>query len=62
MAVYTSKPILVVFGGYLDSAGTVPRFTSQGAYDDCVTFAAEVNEAGGNATMLHLPAAGIGGK
>ena len=61
MAVFSSKPILVVFGDHLDAAGTVPGFSWDHAYEDCLTFIAEVDAAGGNATMLHLPAAGLTG-
>jgi pimeloyl-ACP methyl ester carboxylesterase len=61
MAVFRSKPILVVFGDHLDAAVTVPGFSWRTAYEDCRTFVAEVNAAGGNATMLHLPAAGLEG-
>lgn len=52
MAVFISKPILVVFGDHLDAAGTVPGFSWAGAYEDCLTFVDEVSAAGGNATML----------
>ena len=39
----------------------MPGFTWQSAYEDCLSFVSEGNEAGGNATMLHLPEAGLVG-
>ncbi|CAM3201976.1 hypothetical protein PANO111632_07790 [Paracoccus nototheniae] len=61
MGIFSSKPLLVVFADHLDAAGTVPGFTWQSAYDDCVTFVAKVNAAGGQAKMMHLPEAGFTG-
>lgn len=61
MKVFASKPILAVFGDHLDAAVTVPGFSWADAQADCATFVSEVNASGGNATMLHLPEAGLKG-
>lgn len=61
MAVFRTKPILVVFGDHLDAAVTVPGFSWATAFADCQAFVAEVNAAGGSAKMLHLPELGIKG-
>lgn len=51
----TAIPILVMFGDYLEGTSW------QGAFEDCQMFVDEINAAGGNATMMHLPALGIMG-
>ena len=50
-------PTLVVFG---DHVGDVPPIWPA-ALADCEQYVAEINQAGGDATMLHLPAAGVFG-
>lgn len=61
METFTKIPLLVVFGDHLDAKVTVPGFSWRTAYEDCVSFVSEVNNAGGKATMLHLPQAGMVG-
>jgi len=51
-------PTLVVFGDHL---GDVSFPTWPAALADCEQYVAEINQAGGDATMLHLPAAGVFG-
>lgn len=48
-------PILFIFGDYLEGTSW------QGAFEDCQVFVKEINDAGGNATMWHLPELGIQG-
>ena len=48
-------PVLIIFGDYLE--GT----TWQPAFEDCQVLVDEINAAGGNATMWHLPELGIEG-
>jgi pimeloyl-ACP methyl ester carboxylesterase len=48
-------PTLFIYGDYLD--GT----TWQDVYEDCQVLVDEINAAGGNATMWHLPDLGITG-
>jgi hypothetical protein len=53
-------PTLVVFGDHIgdvpNSVGNWPAILA-----DCEQYVAEINQAGGHATMLHLPAAGVFG-
>ncbi len=56
-----SLPVLFVFG---DHIGEVPEETGhswQEALNSAEFFVSRINKAGGNATMLHLPKAGIHG-
>lgn len=56
-----SLPVLFVFG---DHIGEVPEGTGhswQEALNSAEFFVSRINKAGGNATMLHLPKAGIHG-
>jgi pimeloyl-ACP methyl ester carboxylesterase len=53
-------PTLVVFGDHLaDVSNSVVNWPA--ALADCENYVAEINQAGGNATLLHLPAAGVFG-
>jgi hypothetical protein len=53
-------PTLVVFGDHIgDSAN--PILSWPAALADCQQYVDEINQAGGHATMLHLPAAGVFG-
>jgi hypothetical protein len=61
METFTKIPLLVVFGDHLDAKSTVEGFSWQSAYEDCTSFVSEINKAGGKATMLHLPQAGLVG-
>jgi len=53
-------PTLVVFGDHLADVST-PLLSWPAALADCEQYAAEINQAGGDATVLHLPAAGVFG-
>lgn len=53
----TAVPILVLFGDYID-LGPVRWLDRMNFYIDLVQ---QINDAGGNATMMHLPAMGIYG-
>jgi len=62
IATLATVPILVVFGDHMNMPLTgFPGLTWQGLLDDCQTFIARVNAAGGNAQMLHLPDQGLDG-
>ena len=61
MEAFTKIPLLVVFGDHVDAKTTVEGFSWRTAYEDCVSFVSEINTAGGKATMLHLPEAGLVG-
>ena len=52
-----SMPVLMMYGDYLDRLGG----TWQDAFEDCQQLVQEINDAGGNATMMHLPELGITG-
>jgi hypothetical protein len=59
IATLAKIPILVVFGDHL---GDVPGFDFWvTAFQDCQQFIRQINRAGGDATMLYLPAAGLHG-
>ena len=47
-------PTLVVFGDHLEDIPTYPKLWKD-RFDSCVEFVKEVNAAGGDATMMHLP-------
>jgi len=53
-------PTLVVFGDHLADVSN-PILSWPAALADCEQYVAEINLAGGDATMLHLPAAGVFG-
>jgi hypothetical protein len=53
-------PTLVVFGDHLADVST-PLLSWPAALADCEQYVSEINQAGGDATMLHLPAAGVFG-
>jgi hypothetical protein len=53
-------PTLVVFGDHLADVSN-PILNWPAALADCEQYVAEINQAGGVATMLHLPAAGVFG-
>jgi pimeloyl-ACP methyl ester carboxylesterase len=54
-------PTLIMFGDHLSDmpAGGIANWAM--SFESCKTFAAEVNKAGGDAEMMHLPALGIKG-
>ena len=56
IAMLAKIPILVVFGDHIAYSPFWPLFLS-----GCQRFVQQVNAAGGDATMLHLPAAGLFG-
>jgi len=47
-------PTLVVFGDHLEDIPSYPRLWKD-RFDSCAEFVKEVNAAGGDATMMHLP-------
>ena len=53
-------PTLVVFGDHIGDVQT-PPLNWPAALADCQQYVDEINQAGGDATMLHLPAAGVFG-
>jgi hypothetical protein len=53
-------PTLIMFGDHLGDVTGGPANWAQ-SFDTCNTFVAQVNKAGGDATMMHLPALGIKG-
>jgi hypothetical protein len=53
-------PTLVVFGDHLADVST-PVLSWPAALADCQQYVDAINQAGGDATMLHLPAAGVFG-
>jgi pimeloyl-ACP methyl ester carboxylesterase len=59
IATLATLPILVVYGDHLDTPNGVVNWPA--AFSDCQAFVARVNAAHGNATMLHLPDAGLHG-
>ncbi len=61
MQTFTQIPILAVFGDHLDLETGLASFSWQDAYESCLQFVAEVNDRGGNATMLYPPDLGING-
>ena len=54
-------PTLVMFGDHLSDmpAGGIANWAT--SFESCKTFVSEVNKAGGDAEMMHLPALGIKG-
>lgn len=55
-------PILVVFGDHLDTPQPSPFVNWELTFAACQAFVDDINQNhGGNATMLHLPAAGLNG-
>jgi pimeloyl-ACP methyl ester carboxylesterase len=55
IATLAKIPMLMIYGDHLE--GT----TWQNVYEDCLVLTDEINAAGGNVTMIHLPAIGIHG-
>ena len=53
-------PTLVVFGDHLADV-TTPLLSWPAALADCRKYVDEINQAGGDATLLHLPEAGVFG-
>jgi hypothetical protein len=51
-------PTLVVFGDHIGDSPN-PILSWPAALADCEQYVAEINQAGGHATLLHLPAAGV---
>jgi pimeloyl-ACP methyl ester carboxylesterase len=60
IAKLANVPTLVVFGDHLADVST-PVLSWPAALADCEQYVAQINQAGGDATMLHLPAAGVFG-
>ena len=54
-------PTLVVFGDHLQDVPASSGVDWPGALADCQKYVDAINAAGGDATMLHLPAAGVSG-
>jgi len=54
-------PTLVVFGDHLDDASTSSTVNWPAALASCQKYVDAINQAGGDATMLHLPDAGVFG-
>ena len=48
-------PTLIVFGDHLDDAPEPYGERWRSRFKDCLTFIQQVNKAGGDATMMHLP-------
>jgi hypothetical protein len=61
LATLAKIPLLVVFGDHL--AEGPPEFSSRwtGALEKCKGLVQQIRSAGGDATMLHLPEAGVRG-
>jgi hypothetical protein len=55
IATLAKIPMLMIYGDHLE--GT----TWQGVFEDCKVLTDEINAAGGNVTMIHLPEIGING-
>src|ERR1700674_268916 len=47
-------PTLVVFGDHLEDVPSYPKMW-KGRFDSCEQFVQQINAAGGDATMMHLP-------
>jgi len=47
-------PTLVVFGDHLEDVPSYPKLW-KGRFDSCTKFVQQINAAGGDATMMHLP-------
>lgn len=56
-----SLPVLFVFGDHIGEVYEETGHSWQEALDSAEFFVSRINKAGGNATMLHLPKAGIHG-
>jgi pimeloyl-ACP methyl ester carboxylesterase len=52
-------PTLVVFGDHLADVSVPGLVNWPAALADCQQYVTEINQAGGHATLLHLPAAGV---
>ncbi len=61
LATLAQIPILVILGDHLADADPVFRDLWLGLFRACETFVQQVNKAGGDATLLHLPDVGIFG-
>jgi hypothetical protein len=53
-------PSLVVFGDHLEDVPEYAKFWKDG-FESCAKFVQQVNAAGGDATMMHLPKYGVFG-
>jgi len=60
LATLAKIPTLIMFGDHLGDVSGGPANWAQ-SFDTCKTFVDQLNKAGGNATMMHLPALGIKG-
>jgi hypothetical protein len=47
-------PTLIVFGDHIDDVTSFPNLWKE-RFESCAKFAQQVNAAGGDATMMHLP-------
>ncbi len=56
-------PLLIVYGDHLEASTELPGNSPgwQQRFDDCNKLVARINDAGGQAEMLHLPAKGLHG-
>ncbi|XAH22014.1 hypothetical protein AAFF27_18580 [Xylophilus sp. GW821-FHT01B05] len=63
IAALAAVPTLVVFGDHLDTDTRQPHAPHlwRDAFDDSMRYIARVRQAGGTASMLHLPALGLQG-
>jgi hypothetical protein len=60
LAKLAKVPTLLMFGDHLGDVQGGPANWAQ-SFDTCKAFADQVNKAGGDATLMHLPALGIKG-
>jgi pimeloyl-ACP methyl ester carboxylesterase len=60
LATLAKIPTLLMFGDHLGDVSGGPANWAQ-SFESCKTFADQVNKAGGDATLMHLPALGIKG-
>jgi hypothetical protein len=60
LATLAKIPTLIMFGDHLADVTGGPANWQQ-SFDTCKTFAEQLDKAGGDATMMHLPALGIKG-
>lgn len=61
VATLATLPILILFADHLDTDTGIAGFSWQDSLRDCQAFAARIVAAGGDVTVLHLPARGIRG-
>jgi hypothetical protein len=61
IGVLAKIPTLMIFGDHLDDAAPGGIVNWQTSFDGCQDFVDRINEAGGDAQMMHLPQLGIQG-